>query len=208
MDKLSDFIKAVRAELRLTQEQFAERFHTTKQNISHWENDKGSPSTETIIQMHNMVKGKVKLPGMENFDNPEHMVQKVPLVDYVQAGMLREAADPYEVGGGMAEVFVNGRWSRRSFALQIKGDSMSPDFKEGDIIVVDPELEPRPGDFVIAKNGANEATFKKYRPRGIDANQAMVFELSPINPDYPSMRSDTEDIFIVGVMVEHHKKYR
>jgi SOS-response transcriptional repressor LexA len=36
---------------------------------------------------------------------------------------------------------------------------MEPDFKEGDIIV-DPELEPVPGEFVVAKNGDNEATFK------------------------------------------------
>lgn len=208
MENISSFIKAVRSELQLTQEQFAERFCTTKQNISHWENGKGSPSTEVIIEMHNMIKGKIKLPGMENFDDVYQTAQKVPLIDFVQAGALREVADPYEVGGGMAEVFVNGNWSNRSFALKIKGDSMSPDFKEGDIIIVDPDLDPRPGDFVIAKNGSNEATFKKYRPRGLGANQTMVFELSPINPDYPSMRSDVEEIFIVGVMVEHHKKFR
>ncbi|MCZ4058067.1 S24 family peptidase [Pantoea sp. LMR881] len=41
---------------------------------------------------------------------------------------------------------------------------MEPDFKEGDVIIVDPEIEPVPGEFVVAKNGEHEATFKKYRP--------------------------------------------
>jgi hypothetical protein len=44
--------------------------------------------------------------------------------------------------------------------LRVQGDSMTPDFPHGCIIVVEPELDPLPGDYVIAKNGDDEATFK------------------------------------------------
>lgn len=85
---------------------------------------------------------------------------------------------------------------------------MFPEFKEGDVVVIDPSITPRPGDFVVAKNSTNEATFKKYRPRGMNDQFQMIFELHPINQDFPVMRSDIEQLEIIGVMVEHHRKFR
>ncbi|MGI4859741.1 MAG: LexA family protein, partial [Janthinobacterium lividum] len=64
-----------------------------------------------------------------------------------------------------------------------------------------------PGDFVVAKNGSQDATFKKYRPRGVSLTGQEVFELAPLNDDYPTLRSDTEPLQIIGVMVEH-RRYR
>lgn len=85
---------------------------------------------------------------------------------------------------------------------------MLPEFRPGDRVIIDPEMSPSPGDFVVAKNGREEATFKKYRPRGINVEGNTVFELVPLNDDYPTMRSDTEHLEIIGVLVEHRKKYR
>lgn len=97
--------------------------------------------------------------------------------------------------------------SERAFALQIQGDSMLPDFKPGDRVVIDPKVAPLPGDFVVAKTDDGEATFKKYRPRGLDATGTMVFELVPMNADYPSLRSDITAVRIIGTMIEH-RTYR
>lgn len=41
--------------------------------------------------------------------------------------------------------------SEFTFALRIEGDSMEPDFKEGDIIIVDPELEPVRASLLLLK---------------------------------------------------------
>ena len=84
---------------------------------------------------------------------------------------------------------------------------MLPDFKEGDRVIIDPNVQAIPGDCVVAINNNNAATSKKYRERGIDTTGRTVFELFPLNPDYPTLRSDIEDIQIVGVMMEH-RKYR
>lgn len=96
--------------------------------------------------------------------------------------------------------------SESSFTLIISGRSMEPEFKEGDAVVIDPEVDPLPGDFVVAKNGQEEALFKKYRPRGF-INGEEVYELVPLNEDYPTVRSDQEPIRIIGTMVEH-RRYR
>lgn len=132
----------------------------------------------------------------------------VPIIDWVRAGQLREMVDPYPPGVGDGVVYVDPDCGRGVVALRIKGDSMEPEFREGDVIIVDPAIAPLPGDFVVVRNGSHEATFKKYRPRGIGPDGREVFELVPLNDDYPTMRSDMEPLVIVGTMVEHRKRRR
>lgn len=97
--------------------------------------------------------------------------------------------------------------SPHAFALSISGDSMTPEFKEGDRVIIDPSITPQPGDFVVAKHGDKEIVFHKFRPRGLNEDGHVMFELVPQNEDYPSLRSDRSDITIVGTMVEH-RRYR
>jgi SOS-response transcriptional repressor LexA len=132
----------------------------------------------------------------------------IPVISAIQAGALKEITQPYEVGDGFAAIFTDETYSQWAFALVIEGHSMSPEFMPGDIVVIEPEWEPRPGEYVAAKNGREEATFKKYRPRGIDKDGKEVFELAPLNDDYPTLRSDTEHLRIIGVMAEHRRKAR
>lgn len=134
-------------------------------------------------------------------------VRRVPLISYIQAGLWSEVVDNFSVGDADEWLMTDSELSGVSFALEIKGDSMLPEFSPGDRVIIDPDVFPQPGDFVAAKNGHEEATFKKYRPRGTDAGGNMVFELVPLNEDFPSMRSDVTPIRIVGTMVEH-RKYR
>ncbi len=131
----------------------------------------------------------------------------IPLISYVQAGDWVEASDPYAIGDAAEWLMTDCDVSGSAFALEIKGDSMLPKFEPGDRVIIDPAVPPHPGDFVVAKNCEQEATFKKYRPRGLNENGESIFELVPLNEDYPSIRSDTQPIHIVGTMVEH-RKYR
>lgn len=133
--------------------------------------------------------------------------RRVPLISYVQAGGWTEATDPATVGDGFEYLLTDLELSGSAFALQIEGESMLPQFKPGDRVIVDPEICPHPGDFVVAMNGGHEATFKKYRPRGVDEAGNVVFELVPLNEDFAPMRSDQTPIRIVGTMMEH-RQYR
>ena len=121
---------------------------------------------------------------------------------------MKEMDAPYEVGAGYAVEYTDDKLSKWAFALDIEGMSMMPEFRPGDRVIIDPELSPNPGDFVVAKNGGNEATFKKYRPRGVDEKGNEIFELVPLNEDFASMRSDTTQLQVIGVMTEHRKRYR
>lgn len=134
-------------------------------------------------------------------------MRRIPLIDYVQAGNWTCPADPYAVGDAREWLMTDMALADCAFALEIKGDSMQPEFKAGDRVIIDPEVHPQPGDFVVAQNGEGEATFKKFRPRGANESGQLVFELVPLNEDYPSMRSDLMPIRIIGTMIEH-RKYR
>lgn len=131
-------------------------------------------------------------------------IKYVPVISFVQAGEWREAiaqeASEYEA--------VSGIMSADTFALDIRGTSMYPEFKEGERIIVDPHVQPNPSDYVIAQNGKTEATFKKYRPRGLNEKGEEVFELVPLNPDFPTLYSDREKIVIIGTVIEHIRKFR
>lgn len=140
--------------------------------------------------------------------------RRVPVLSYVQAGAMTEAGcvDLSQVYDDY--IMTDLELSGMAFALEIRGNSMvappgsnDDTFNEGDRIIVDCQVTPLPGDYVVARNGEHEATFKKYRPRGVDDQGREVFELVPLNPDYPPMRSDRQAIHIIGVMVEH-RRYR
>lgn len=86
------------------------------------------------------------------------------------------------------------------FWLQVTGNSMvsasGVSFPEGYLILVSPEMDPRPGQFIVARLiDRNEATFKQL------AWDAGEFFMKPLNPAYPTklMGDEWE---IVGTVVD------
>jgi SOS-response transcriptional repressor LexA len=66
------------------------------------------------------------------------------------------------------------------YALMVLGDSMAPEFVEGEIIVVEPEGLARDGAYVIAEV-AGEPIFRALAKRGEG------WQLRPLNPAYPAI---------------------
>lgn len=174
---------------------------------THWLSTGEGPMRANTISGATLTSGQSGQPPASNVSAAPMGTTAIPLISRVQAGAWSEAADPYQVGDASDWLVTDLPVSKSSFALEVQGDSMLPDFHPGDRIIVDPAVQPLPGDFVVAKNGEEEATFKKYRPRGANEAGEQVFELVPLNEDYPSMRSDIVYIRIIGTMVEH-RKYR
>ena len=89
---------------------------------------------------------------------------------------------------------------RHTYALIVDGDSMEPEFTDGDIIIVEPDEEPVPGKFVIIRQNGGEATFKQLIKDG------SRWLLKPLNPRYPVMEM-REDAVFCGVVKEKIKRY-
>ncbi len=88
------------------------------------------------------------------------------------------------------------------FALRIKGDSMEPEFREGDVVIVNPHVEAKPGDYVVVKNDEEEATFKQLKKFG----DTLV--LHPLNSKYEDIELKKGVKYrIVGKVVKKEKRY-
>jgi SOS-response transcriptional repressor LexA len=133
---------------------------------------------------------------------------RVPLLSTVPAGNWREIVDDYLMGGAPDYDTAFEDVGAHGFALTVDGDSMLPDYRTGDVIFINPDVSPSPGDYVVARNHKFEATFKQYRPRGMNDKGEDYFELVPLNENYPKLRSDLTPIEIIGVVVEHRRKVR
>ncbi|MBB5349071.1 hypothetical protein JWG42_10415 [Desulfoprunum benzoelyticum] len=131
----------------------------------------------------------------------ENCCKMVPVISWVQAGDWHEVDDPYPPGYAEQWVQTFETNHPNAFVLTVVGHSMQPEFTKGDIIIIDPGLEPVSGDYVIARN-REDATFKQLIRDG-----ASVL-LKPANDRYPIKDITGQPVKIVGVVVGKQKQYR
>jgi SOS-response transcriptional repressor LexA len=208
MKTFRDRVRGRRKELGISQAELAKRAGLSQTTISDIERGRNDGSREVVDLAKALQCSPEHLVHGGHVPNIQHGItldpnrRGYPIISYVQAGAWREIVDSFPRGGADEYILANSSYGPHTFALRIIGNSMEPEFREGDVVVVDPDVRPDPGNFVVARNDEEAATFKKYRPRGI-IDGVEVFELVPLNPDYAVMRSDQQPIQIIGTMVEH-----
>ena len=185
---LADRVKQKRIELGLTQTEAAEKAGIRQQSWQSIEDGK-TLKPRNIIGIAKALKCDADwlMNGGAFMPMAEVNSRRVPLISYVQAGALAEKNPIEAFDGSLEYILTDLDVSQHTFALRIEGDSMEPDFKAGDVIIV----------------GGTQATFKKYRPTWVDPLGCQHFELVPLNDDYPVINSDHQPLTIIGVMIEH-----
>lgn len=208
MTTIAKRVQSKRSELGLTQAELAERAGTSQQAIEQLENGK-TKRPRYLPELARALGCEIDwlITGTKSGTNvaPAELGNKrIPILSYVQAGLWTESQEYRGYDGGMSYLLVDDDVSDNAFALIIEGDSMAPKFNAGDKIIVDPEVYPVPGDFVVALDGVkNQTVFKKFRPTGVDSHGNDIYELVPLNDDFPTLRSETGKLSIIGTMVEH-----
>jgi len=210
---IGERIKLSRSRLKMTQQQLGDKIGANKASISQWENGVYTPDAKNLSELAKalsvsvfwLMDGKGESAG-QNMEIAQPDIHRIPVISYVQAGVWTAPNEIREYDGNVAYITTDLELGERAFAIVIQGRSMEPEFVEGDMVLIDPDEPLHPGDFVVAKNGEEEATFKKYRPRGVGEDGCEIFELSPLNDDFPTLRSDRQHIQIIGTMVEHRRR--
>lgn len=123
--------------------------------------------------------------------------QRIPIAGWVQAGKFAPAEGIEPAGGGDDYVYSDIK-GRNLFALRVENDSMEPLFHPGDYLIVNPNLKPVTGDYVIVRlPSEGKATFKKL----IERENLVI--LRPLNPAYEDIVLSPHDEFeIIGKVVE------
>lgn len=131
---------------------------------------------------------------------------KIKVFGDVAAGTPIEQIDNFDPDEASSFEEINERTARQGefFALRIKGDSMLPDMRTGDVVICKIQETADDGDIVVV-GVADEATCKKLKktPKGI--------LLMPLNSAYEPMfysndQIDEYNIRILGKVVEVRRK--
>lgn len=125
----------------------------------------------------------------------------IPVLDYKQAidastfiQKIKEHVDS-QVEFIPVSTNVGDSLGKNAFALKIKDDSMTPEFRVNDVIIVDPDSrQPKPGDFVVALiEGEQEVILRKYKQLSA-AKDVQEFELIALNKDWADIRVASTDM--------------
>jgi SOS-response transcriptional repressor LexA len=209
-------IRDARERAGMTQQALARLCGVSRAAIAQWEGGTTLPSlthlqraADSLGVWVSWLTGENSQAAAPNAEAPAPRGRTVAVIDFVAAGAWGAVNDPYPPGRGMDFLVTERKVGASTFALAVRGTSMEPEFRDGDKIIVDPDVTPQPGDFVVAKlDREEEATFKKLRPRGTDASGQPVIDLVPLNDDWPVLHVDADNPGrIVGTVVEH-RRYR
>lgn len=204
-------IKSRMKELKMTQEELANKMGITRGAVTHYLAGRRVPPLRQFQKLAAILKAD---PAWLQFGTANESVSKkvaerqektitqlpVPMLSWEQAAeFINVVKMKHDEIKEWVPYFCTDK--SRWYALRIKGDSMiaplgqSKNFHEGDIIIIDPDKEAKHNDFVIALlPRAKEVTFKQYV---IDGG---VRYLKPLNPQYPIVAMD-KGTHISGVIV-------
>lgn len=201
---INKLIKEGRLKLGLTEEQFGQLFDVSRGTIQQWEKEGGTAPNRKrqplVAKALGLTIAQLMSGNADVIDGP-NIGGFVPLLSSIQAGDFKNHVDNYLSGdGGEEPVPTTAPVNRYTFALRVTGDSMTPEFQEGMLLIIEPELEPNPGDFVVARNGNDETTFKQLVKDGAD------WYLKPLNERYPLKPLGNSTI--IGVLRAVEKRYR
>jgi len=149
----------------LTLEEFWPKLGISRATLFNWlRRDKPPPSKEhqdKLVEFFAMDRdyilfgrpsgldpSKTKASGVKGGGVVMELVRRVPLVSWTHAGA---AANYEELPLDWQEQVATTSTDPHAIALTIEGDSMLPDFKQGDRVILAPSREPRNGRAVVAK---------------------------------------------------------
>ena len=192
-------LKILRNQKHLSQAQLAKEIGVSSSTIAMWESGEREPKNyetlEIIADFFNV--------NMELLLTGTIAPTRIPVLGKVVAGIplgaIEDIIDYEEIPHSMAK-------SGDYFALQIKGDSMEPRIKEGDVVIVRKQPDVESGEVAIVLVNGDEATIKKVQKFNGGIN------LVPSNPAYEVKTYSNDDIeslpvSIIGKVVELRAKF-
>jgi phage repressor protein C with HTH and peptisase S24 domain len=110
----------------------------------------------------------------------------LPVLGFAQAG---DGGFAIDVGPGSDQVEFPATIGEQGFALRVRGDSMLPLYRNGDIIIVARDAPCRKGDRVVVKTRTGEVMAKVLQKK-----TARAVDLASLNPDHPNRTVSHADI--------------
>lgn len=220
MNSLADRMQIALDNSNLKWARAAIKLGCTPQATTKWK--KGQISKETLKNFAELTNVNLAwlMTGIGNINNSTQIetqynhnniqttaknnIRLAPVVNTIQAGNFTNIGD--DVFDDYS--FYFGDYGDDAvYWLRFSGNSMLPDFQDGEFVLINTDRQAVAGNYVVAiKDGETKAIFAKYRPKGHDDNGVAYFYLIPSNDDFPIIDSRFEPFTILGVAVERNQK--
>ena len=197
-------IRIIRKSKNLNMKQLGQLIGASESAISQYETGKRQPDPSTLIKLAEVLETSVDfLLGLDSnlspMEAPLTYGAKIKVLGEVPAGVPVEAIeciiDEIEISKEMAED------GNEYLGLLVSGDSMFPEYLDGDIVIIRKQETAETGDDVVAYVNGYNATLKRLQ------RMTNGIRLKALNPQYESKFYSNEDIknlpvSILGVVVE------
>ncbi|MFO3210881.1 S24 family peptidase [Legionella pneumophila serogroup 2] len=213
-EKIGERIFQERQAKGLTRKALAELTDDLKPSrINNWERGIRTPGPEEIKQLAEALE---VAPGYLMCLTDDKQVKQefpwlgalVPLLDAQQAcdpkaviQAIRDETGHDSVSFIPLSPEISQKLGENTFALRMHDDSMLPELKNGDILIIDPDIDANPGQIIMAQNKDSGGIVRRYKQLSVEKTQR-EFELLALNDNWANIRVQQDSWFdIVGVVV-------
>ena len=214
-------IKDLRKKKGITQEELGEVIGVTKTAISYYESGKRQLTADILQKLSiyfnvstDYILGREDTPdpGWKTVNDPDDPrfppkvfpAEPLPDLDRETAlipilGSVRAGYDNYAEENLEGYLQVDDRLKSMhpdAYVLNVRGDSMEPEIKHGDIVICAPDVEIRNNDVAVVCVNGDVGTVKRVR---FDNNG---LTLVPANPNYKKLHYSAEDVETYPVSVQ------
>lgn len=148
------------------------------------------------IDLHELLYEDISSDEYQAKNSPEVGTKYIPVIELasVKKWPISMSAKVY--------LGMSGDLDKKSFGLKIDTTSFVPVFYDGTIVIIDPMVDPRDGDYVLCE--VNKESVPVLRQLFIDGKK---YFFKPINPNYGSLEQ-VKAFKILGVVVRSIENYR
>ncbi|WP_413154900.1 LexA family transcriptional regulator [Bartonella sp. cb54] len=121
-----NLLKKILTEFNLTQEDVAKRLNVTQASVSKWlkDSDPRGSNRDAILKLYRELTGE------------NHFTTFVPLMGYIGAGTQIDPSFEQIPEEGLAQVEIPFVLPDDMIAFEVRGESMLPAYKDGDMVIV------------------------------------------------------------------------
>jgi repressor LexA len=200
-------LKELRKREKISQKELATQIGVAQSTVGMWENGKNKPEYDTLLKIAEFFEVSVDYLSGKNGTAAHPQFQesgvKIPVLGEVAAGLPIEAIEDIE---DYEEIPVIMAKQGNFFALKIRGDSMEPRIKEGDIVIVRKQSDINNGDVAILLLNESEVTCKKVVKHN-NGISLISFNAAYVPRFFTYNEVDSLPVQILGKVVELRGKF-
>lgn len=214
-EKIGARITQARKALGITIKELAERTgELSAARISNWEQGTRSPGPTEAKQLAKALNISAAFLLCLT-DNPNgdlaassNTIRFIPIIEMDQTHLVQSKGKENIFNSTKTKIIVDGVMSRtlldHAFAIVLDDNSMEPEFRKNDLVVVDQNAKPNPGDFVLAHlPQKNKNCLRQYSE---SHSNNSLFQLLPQNQLWPVIEVvDQNEVVILGRIIEHRR---